>query len=283
MIRPESGIPALRCCCSRRRIFCLACSIEISSHWRVYGSENESITGGIVGGWGRKGPVNIQLMYWLRYLHKSSSESRLGNSVCGCRISSIRVTVPCRIWVWACGFGFCPIQQRSSNNIINYYWQAEAELGITTILAILTGPNPRIPTDKSTIPSRTGTECGGKWVGLSSRERSRDSEHSQRYGSQSHDQAFSGTAQRSHLRSFPTTAPNISGYFIQHFLLPQVLFFTRKFDRMIIYHNQKNLPSYMWWLSASAVRSQVFTVKSRLTFTSFGLTRDLIIIMNGTY
>ena len=49
MIRPESGIPALRCCCSSRRIFCLACSIEISSPCRVYGPEKESIAGcGIV-------------------------------------------------------------------------------------------------------------------------------------------------------------------------------------------------------------------------------------------
>lgn len=81
MILPDNGMPALRCCSSRRAISCLACSIEISSPWRVYGSENESMIG-IVGGVRKKETgMGGELMYWLRYLHKSSWKSQLGYSV----------------------------------------------------------------------------------------------------------------------------------------------------------------------------------------------------------
>ena len=140
MIRPDRGMPALRCCCSRTAIFWRACSSDISSPWRVYGSEKESITGGIVVGVRKKEGREHQLMYWFWYLDKSSSQSWLGNSVRGCHISSIRVTVPHRI---SCGLGFCRPIQPIQHSTIDFR-------------------RPRTSRAES-IP--TGTECGSKRTG----------------------------------------------------------------------------------------------------------------------
>lgn len=92
-----------------------------------------------------------------------------------CRISSIRVTVPHRIWGWACGIRTMPshIQQIIS---------AISPLAHRRYLSSLLANPDRWSTEiliynvyffiqvvgyKHTY-TRTGSECGGKWVGLSS-------------------------------------------------------------------------------------------------------------------